>query len=78
MIIGVLGVGFGYFWGFYWPIYSHRYESLYPMCLCATLGIKERFFGSGRQGCASHPFGVPLTELLYRKFINRNVVIYFV
>lgn len=48
------------------------------MCLCATLGIKERFFGSGRQGYASHPFGVPLTELLSRKFINRNVVIYFV
>jgi hypothetical protein len=32
------------------------------MCLCATLGIKERFFACGRQEFASHPLGVPLTE----------------
>ena len=32
------------------------------MCQCATLGIKERFFDSGHQGFASHPFGAPLTE----------------
>ena len=47
-----------------WGFYSCRYESLCPMCLSATLGIKERFFGRGRQGFASHPLGVPLTESL--------------
>ena len=47
------------------------------MCHYATLGIKERFFGRAHQGFASHPL-VPLTELLSCKFINRNVVIYFV
>lgn len=47
-----------------------RYESLCPMCHYATLGIKERFFGRGHQEYASHPFGVPLTELLWG-FLNQ-------
>jgi len=42
------------------------------------LGIKERFFGRGRQGCASHPFGVPLTESPSQQFIDSHMVIYFV
>ncbi|MBU3594091.1 hypothetical protein ICN42_08290 [Polynucleobacter sp. 71A-WALBACH] len=71
-------MSFGYFWGFCWPASLTRHESLCPMCYYATLGIKERFFGRGRQGFASHPLGVPLTELLSRKFINRDMVIYFV
>lgn len=37
---------------------------LCPMCLSATLGIKEHLFNRGRQGFASHPFGVPLTEFI--------------
>jgi len=78
LIIGVLGKEFEYFWGFYLLSSLARYGSLCPMCLCATLGIKERFFGRGRQGCASHPFGVPLTESPSQQFIDRNMVIYFV
>ena len=40
------------------------------MRLSATLGIKERCFNRGRQGFASLPLGVPLTELLWG-FLNQ-------
>jgi hypothetical protein len=42
------------------------------MCFSATLGIKERFFACSQQGFASHPFGVPLTEIDRLYFANLN------